>query len=62
MESNNNFPTPGIAKMYSMTKEPDISAGNKFPIWVISGNEAFFKACFQDNWLSVSPLAFPVRI
>jgi hypothetical protein len=33
---------PGIAKIYSIIKEPDIIAGIRFPNWVMSVKEVLY--------------------
>ena len=53
---------PGIAKIYSTTKEPDIIAGIRFPNWVISVKEVLYSICFLYIVKFFKPLALAVCI
>src|SRR6516225_5630265 len=57
IESTSNLPTPGQAKMVSVTTAPEMSWLKLTANSVKMGMEAFFRACFQSTVRLVIPFA-----
>src|SRR5207247_2766711 len=61
MESNSHFPSPFQLKIVSVMIAPLNMKPNDKATLVISGSEAFLKACLKSTALSPRPLARAVR-